>query len=322
MYDGQCEKACTQKLPICDRLKFIRDEAQIIVATIAFALGFMSSLVPGGLRTPGLRRGRQGDPREPMKGVDGRPGADSQRASGGIGLVFGTRLSSWGSRRLSVVVGQPRRDRWYRRHRQAVDTVTLAGDAHRFAGRQQVLAPQLERGLLDPELPGAGARAQDPAVAVAAARAPAGRAAGTARVSGTRRRAPACCPRGPRVPQIPRALPLRRPTNGSLVTPAAGCMAGTVVSWPSASTCARSAAKPSAWSAGALPSALAVSRDTMEIFTMPGSSCLLSLECNAESDHRLLGQRFRLLDRQPFRRTGPMNLLIAAQQGEVVDCFR
>jgi uncharacterized protein len=25
---GQCEKACTQKLPICDRLKFIRDEAQ------------------------------------------------------------------------------------------------------------------------------------------------------------------------------------------------------------------------------------------------------------------------------------------------------
>jgi hypothetical protein len=29
---GQCEKACTQKLPICDRLKFIRDEAQKALA--------------------------------------------------------------------------------------------------------------------------------------------------------------------------------------------------------------------------------------------------------------------------------------------------
>jgi uncharacterized protein len=29
---GQCEKACTQKLPICDRLKFIRDEAQKVLA--------------------------------------------------------------------------------------------------------------------------------------------------------------------------------------------------------------------------------------------------------------------------------------------------
>ena len=28
---GQCEKACTQKLPICDRLKFIRDEAQKVL---------------------------------------------------------------------------------------------------------------------------------------------------------------------------------------------------------------------------------------------------------------------------------------------------
>jgi predicted aldo/keto reductase-like oxidoreductase len=30
---GQCEKACTQKLPICDRLKFIRDEAQKALAS-------------------------------------------------------------------------------------------------------------------------------------------------------------------------------------------------------------------------------------------------------------------------------------------------
>jgi uncharacterized protein len=28
---GQCEEACTQKLPICDRLKFIRDEAQKVL---------------------------------------------------------------------------------------------------------------------------------------------------------------------------------------------------------------------------------------------------------------------------------------------------